>query len=126
MGRPRKEIDKKAFVDLVGIGCGADEIRWFFRDEHGPISEDTLSRWCKREFGCTFAEFRAQNGAMLLKIQLRKNQLDLSKKSAAMGIWLGKQYLGQKDNPDTGERADDPLLELFRRMDEDVKSDVQP
>jgi hypothetical protein len=62
---------------------------------------------------------------MALKIQLRKNQMELSKKSAAMGIWLGKQYLGQKDNPDTGEGADDPLLELFRRMDEDVKSDVQ-
>lgn len=26
----------------------------------------------------------------------------------------------------TIESADDPLLELFRRMDEDVKSDVQP
>lgn len=62
---------------------------------------------------------------MALKIQLRKNQIELSKKSAAMGIWLGKQYLGQKDNLDTGEGADDPLLELFRRMDEDAQTDVQ-
>lgn len=32
---------------------------------------------------------------MGLKIKLRRNQLKLSEKSAAMAIWLGKQYLGQ-------------------------------
>lgn len=35
---------------------------------------------------------------MGLKIKLRRNQLKLSEKSAAMAIWLGKQYLGQKDS----------------------------
>lgn len=103
----------------MGLGCGADEVRWFFRDDSGkPISEDTLSRWCKREFGCTFAEFRKENGAMVLKIQLRKNQLDLSKRSAAMAIFLGKQYLGQRDNPPDDEATDDPLNELMRRWDD--------
>lgn len=34
---------------------------------------------------------------MHLKIKLRQNQLNLSEKSAAMAIWLGKQYLGQHD-----------------------------
>lgn len=100
-GRPRTEIDTKTFVDLVGLGCLQDEICWFFRDESGkPISEDTLTRWCKREFGCNFAEYKAQNGSMALKIKLRKNQLSLSEKSAAMAIWLGKQILGQTENPD--------------------------
>lgn len=99
-GRPRIEIDKKTFVDLVGLGCLQDEICWFFRDESGkPISEDTLTRWCKREFGCNFAEYRNQNGAMAIKIKLRRNQLKLSEKSAAMAIWLGKQILGQVENP---------------------------
>ena len=45
-----------------------------------------------------FAEYRKQNGLMRLKIQLRKNQLELSKKSAAMAIFLGKNYLNQKDS----------------------------
>ena len=99
-GRPRIEIDRKSFVDLVGLGCTQDEICWFFRDDSGkPISEDTLTRWCKREFGKSFADYRNQNGLMALKIKVRRNQLKLSEHSASMAIWLGKQYLGQVENP---------------------------
>ena len=100
MGRPLIQIDRKQFVDLVGLGCTQDEICWFFRDPSGkPISEDTLTRWCKREFGMTFAEYRNQNGLMAMKIKLRRNQLELSEKNASMAIWLGKQILGQMENP---------------------------
>ena len=56
-----------------------------------------MTRWCKREFGMTFQEYSQQNGGVALKIKLRKNQIELSKKSAAMAIFLGKNYLGQKD-----------------------------
>ena len=105
----------------MGLGCGADEVCWFFRDDSGnPISEDTLSRYCKREFGVNFAEYRKQNGAMMLKIQLRRNQYELSKKSAAMAIFLGKQYLGQSDNPELDdERFEklDKVLESFGKVD---------
>ena len=98
-GRPKKEFDKKTFQDLVGLGCSQEEICWFFRDETGkPANVDTLTRWCKREFGMTFQEYSQQNGGIALKIKLRKNQIELSKKSAAMAIFLGKNYLGQKDN----------------------------
>lgn len=98
-GRPKKEFDKKAFSDLVGLGCNQEEICWYFRDETGKTANiDTLTRWCKRTFGMTFQEYFKQNGFMALKIQLRRNQFELSKKSAAMAIWLGKQYLDQKDS----------------------------
>jgi hypothetical protein len=114
MGRPLKDFDKKVFVDLIGIGCGCDEICWFFRDETGkPANIDTLSRWCVREFGCTFKEYRQKNGAMFLKIQLRKNQIALSKTSAAMAIFLGKNYLGQTDEPTAPQEANDLMQSLF-------------
>lgn len=97
-GRPRKEFDKKTFQDLVGLGCTQEEICWFFRDETGKSANiDTLTRWCKREFDMTFQEYFKQNGCMALKIQLRKNQMQLSKSSAAMAIFLGKNMLGQSD-----------------------------
>ena len=103
-GRPKKEFDKKIFCDLVGIGCTQEEICWFFRDKTGkPVNIDTLTRWCKRTFGQTFQEFSMENKHMALKIQLRKNQLALSKRSASMAIWLGKQYLGQKDTVENAE-----------------------
>lgn len=98
-GRPKKEFDKKSFSDLVGLGCTQEEICWYFRDETGkPANVDTLTRWCKRTYGLTFQEYFRQNGFMALKIQLRRNQFELSKKSAAMAIWLGKQYLDQTDS----------------------------
>ena len=34
------------------------------------------------------------------KISLRRKQWQLAEKSASMAIWLGKQYLGQRDNVD--------------------------
>ena len=111
-GRPRIKIDRKTFVDLVGLGCLQDEICWFFRDETGkPISEDTLTRYCKREFGCNFAEYRNQNSMMAMKIKLRKNQLQLSEKNAAMAIWLGKQILGQVENPN--ENTDEEPVRII-------------
>ena len=98
-GRPKKEFDLKTFQDLVGLGCNQEEICWYFRDETGkPANIDTLTRWCKRTFKMTFQEYFKKNGFMAMKIQLRKNQFELSKRSAAMAIWLGKQYLDQKDS----------------------------
>ena len=120
MGRPLKSFDKKIFVDLIGIGCGCDEICWFFRDESGkPANIDTLSRWCVREFGCTFKEYRQKNGAMFLKIQLRKNQIALSKTSAAMAIFLGKNYLGQADEPVVRDNDND-LLQAMYEMEREI------
>lgn len=121
-GRPKKEFDKKTFIDLIAIGCEGDEICFMFRDPSGkPANIDTLSRWCKREFGMTFQDYKKQNGGMALKIKLRQNQLKLSEKSAAMAIWLGKQYLGQKDTAYTVEaqqviaKADnsEPLVQIY-------------
>lgn len=122
-GRPTKEYDKKTFSDLIGIGCGADEICWFFRDETGkPANIDTLSRWCVREYGMNFQEYRRQNGAMALKVRLRQAQIKLAEKSAVMAIFLGKNYLGQTDEPVAAEGRNElleSLMDLERRSAHD-------
>jgi len=117
MGRPPKEFDKKSFVDLIGFGCSQEEICWFFRDKDTgiPANPDTLSRWCKRTYGMTFQEFKKQNELMPLKIQLRRIQLELSKKSAAMAIFLGKNYLGQSDHVVIEDKS------ALERLDEILK-----
>lgn len=119
MGRPLKDFDKKAFCDLVGLGCTQEEICWYFRDENQkPANIDTLTRWCKREFGMTFQEFFKQSGLMYTKISLRRHQLDLSKKSSAMAIFLGKNYLGQTDTVTNQVQLveDDPLSIAFKEL----------
>ena len=103
----------------MGLGCDAKEICWWFRDETGkPANLDTLTRWCKRVFGVGFHEYMTQNGAMMLKIKLRRNQLKLSEHSAAMAIFLGKQYLGQRDNWTEEPIGDDPLTVMLKRWDD--------
>ena len=125
-GRPQKEFDKKAFADLVGFGCSQEEICWFFRDENGkPANVDTLSRWCKRTYDMNFQEFKKQNELMPLKIQLRKNQLELSKKSASMAIFLGKNYLGQRDSVEYEDsEALNKLDQILKSMDEKAQGDA--
>lgn len=94
MARPRKYIDKNQFENLCAMQCTEDEIcDWF------GVSDDTLNRWCKRTYGASFADvFKQKRGNG--RISLRRSQWKLAEKSATMAIWLGKQYLGQRDNVD--------------------------
>lgn len=91
-GRPRIEISLGEFKKLCGLQCTLEEIAGFF-----DCSSDTIERWCKRELGISFADAfkRFSVGG---KISLRRNQFKLAEKSAAMAIFLGKQYLEQKDS----------------------------
>ena len=91
-GRPRKEIDNKIFENLCGLQCTLEEIAGVF-----DCSVDTIERWCKREYGVPFAEVYKKHSAKG-KTSLRRIQFKLAEKSAAMAIFLGKNYLGQKDN----------------------------
>ena len=95
-GRPRKEIDKKIFENLCGIQCTEQEILdWF------EVTDKTLNAWCKRTYGMNFSEvFRQKRGKG--KISLRRTQWQMAEKNVSMAIFLGKNYLGQSDNPVIG------------------------
>ena len=91
-GRKRIEIDERIFKKLCGIFCTKEEIAGVF-----DCSEDTIERWCKRTYGLKFAEVYKRESAKG-KTSLRRNQFKLAEKSAAMAIFLGKNYLGQTDS----------------------------
>ena len=94
MARPLKEISQKDFEKLCGLQCTKEEICGFF-----DVTDKTLERWCKRIYKQGFSEvFKQKRGAG--KISLRRNQFELAKKNANMAIWLGKQYLDQRE-PDS-------------------------
>lgn len=105
LGRPLKEIDKVQFEKLCNLQCTLLEIAGFFN-----CSDDTIERWCKRTYKANFAEcFKtfSQGG----KISLRRTQFKLAERSAAMAIFLGKQYLGQTDKTemDVNTQIQNPL-----------------
>lgn len=93
MGRPKIEIDQKNFESLCGLQCTLAEIASFFH-----CSEDTIERWCKRTYNLTFAD-AFKNHSAQGKMSLRRAQFKLAQTNATMAIFLGKQYLGQKDYP---------------------------
>lgn len=93
MGRHKKEIDQKIFENLCGIQCTLEEIAGAF-----DCSTDTIERWCKRTYKENFADVFNKKRAKG-KISLRRTQFELAKKNATMAIFLGKQYLEQKDHP---------------------------
>ena len=101
MARPRKEIDQKQFENLCGLQCTLEEICGWFN-----ITDKTLDNWCKRTYGSSFSEvFKQKRGTG--KISLRRAQFRLAEKSASMAIWLGKQYLNQKDEPEDSIDTED-------------------
>ena len=86
------KISKVLFENLCGIQCTKEEICSVL-----DVSEKTLNSWCNtiynKDFSLVFAEKREYG-----KSSLRRTQWKLAEKNPTMAIWLGKQYLRQKDN----------------------------
>lgn len=112
MGRPMIEIDESQFEKLCSYQCTEEEIASWFK-----CSVDTIENFCKRTYDTTFSEIYKRFSAGG-KISLRRWQFKQAEKNAGMAIFLGKQYLGQKDNiADESESLKklDELLEIQRK-----------
>ena len=83
MARPRKEVDSEQVEKLAALQCTLEEIAAFV-----GVDKSTISR----RFATEIKEGREKG-----KTSLRRYQFELAKKSAAMAIFLGKNYLGQSD-----------------------------
>lgn len=103
-GRPKKYIDKQLFEQLCGLQCTLEEMEAFFNCDH-----KTIARWCRETYeGKRFSQvFREKR--QIGKISLRRKQLRLAERSAAMAIFLGKNYLGQKDEPEEAASVEDAV-----------------
>jgi len=110
MARPRIELDKSQFEKLCAIQCTLEEISGFF-----SCSEDTVERWCKRELKMSFAD-AFKKYSVGGRISLRRNQFKLSEHNASMAIFLGKQYLGHRDQQDVTLSGN--IDDTVKKMDE--------
>ena len=91
-GRPPKEFDRELFENLCGIMCTEAEICGIFH-----TTDKTLNNWLKRTYNMDFSEAFKMYSARG-KMNLRRYQFKLAQKNASMAIFLGKNYLGQKDS----------------------------
>lgn len=85
-GRPKAVIDYQAVEKLANIQCTQDEIARFI-----GVSTRTLQK--DEKFMELFNKGRDSG-----KMSIRRMQFKIAEKgNASMAIWLGKQYLGQRD-----------------------------
>lgn len=108
MARPKKEIDYQAVEKLANIQCTQEEIASFLE-----LSVRTLQR--DEEF-CRIYKKGQDNG----KMSLRRMQFKLADKNPTMAIWLGKQYLKQKDNIEVESTQLVKVQELLNKIEEEA------
>lgn len=112
MGRKPREFDQKIFESLCHVMCTFEEMEHILDcDRH------TLDNWCNRTYGARYSEVykRFSDGG---KASLRRNQFNLSKTNAAMAIWLGKQWLNQKELPYADNQMSGALITYVRQVKE--------
>lgn len=122
MARPSKidKIDQIQFEKLCVLQCTKGEIAGFF-----DVSEDSIDRFCKKYYGESFAVVLSKKSAHG-KISLRRSQFKLAEKSAAMAIFLGKNYLGQKDSfEEVDTTALDKLDDILKGIHDNAANSVQ-
>lgn len=107
-GRPKIQIDYNTVEKLANIQCTQEEIASFL-----GISVRTLQR--DEEF-CRIYKKGQENG----KMSLRRIQYKLAEKNTAMAIFLGKQYLGQKDNVEVQSSQLDKVSELLNKIEQEA------
>jgi len=120
MARPEKEIDWSLFEKLCELQCTQPEIASYL-----GISDDTLRSRAKKQYELEDYSDVYKKFSESGKCSLRRNQFVLSKKNAAMAIWLGKQWLGQKDQSKEAEQMLTTFTNLLQQLDNTSKDLVQ-
>jgi len=108
MARPRIPIDWDQVDKMCAIHCTGEEQAAIL-----GVSYDTLNRACQREYEMSFAEYfrqKASHGRMSLR---RKQYTAAMDGNTTMLVWLGKNWLGQSDQPEV-EAQDLPPIVIER------------
>ena len=100
-----KDVDWTMAANLFGVFCTCEEVAYMLN-----CSVDTLDRHCQKIHKMGIDEW-ANNCRNHGRASLRKAQYNLAiAGNHTMQIWLGKQYLGQRDNKE--EETEDKELTI--------------
>lgn len=123
---PPRPINMTQVMYWMDLGAPAEEIAGSFH-----VSVDTLDRRLKETYNMTFAEMK-EKVCGAAKLRLRNNQFRMSEHNCSMAIWLGKNWLGQKDTDKHETNVFVNNKEFYEAMDrtknplENPKIDSQP
>ena len=108
-------INKKQFESMCAIQCTKEEICAVL-----DVTEKTLNSWCNNTYGKDFSLVFADK-KQLGKMSLRRSQWRMAENDKTMAIWLGKQYLGQRDNIEVESTQLVKVQELLGKIEEESK-----
>jgi len=103
-GRPKIQIDFNHLKRLCQRPMTCEDISALM-----GVSNDTLERAIKREYGVTFAVYKEQNLAGFRLTIIEQQVKIMNKGNASMAIWLGKQYCNQKDKTEISSNDAQPF-----------------
>lgn len=103
-GRPRKEIDFKIFEGLCFIQCTKSEICSALGMDNNTLDR-RLEEHYKDDFSNIYKKY-SENG----KISLRRILHNHAKKNPATAIFLSKNLLGYKDQPEVTSGQVDGII----------------
>lgn len=94
--KPLEFTDKQwlEFEELCALQCTQVEVCAWFK-----ITDKTLTRLLKNKYDLPFSEVFRQKRSKGL-ISLRRRQFQMAQTNPAMAIFLGKNYLNQRDRQD--------------------------
>lgn len=126
MSRQRKRLTDKEWDSvkyMCMIHCTGEEIAGVMQMDY-----DTLNKNCKEKWGIPISEYIKNNNSNG-KMSLRRMQWKAAENgSTTMQIWLGKQWLGQRENIDMSITSDEQAKEVetldgyFRQRKQDGDS----
>lgn len=111
-GPPPKPIDWELFQELCALQCTQSEIASCLKIHKDTLRDRAMEHYCE-DYGTIYARYSEEG-----KCSLRRNQFVMSRKSAAMAIWLGKQWLGQKETFDSN---DEVIRKIFDKIDDKLR-----
>ena len=109
-------ITKEQLEKLCKMFCTKTEIKAFFN-----ASDKKLNDFCLQNYGANFAKVY-DTYLECGKISLRRKQLKMVDKSASMAIFLGKNYLGQKEQ---AENVATQKIEIVSNIPNDEESNSE-
>lgn len=101
MGRKLIDIDLDKLKSLMRLSPNLEDTSNFFE-----CSPDTVERVIRKNYDCTFAEFRDKN-AVHTRMSIKRKMIEKALSGDnTMLIWLSKNMLGMADKVENTDRSD--------------------
>ena len=93
VGAPKKQINWELFEQLCGVQCTQSEICSMLKINETTLRKACIEHYEGQDYSALYKKF-SEGG----KCSLRRFQFVQARTKPNMAIWLGKQWLGQKEN----------------------------